>query len=89
MVMPHKTDIKSLNYNELVQYVESINEKKFRAAQLYSWMHEKLAESFLKTWTREDRIDPYNTLEMTNLRIQADMEAQKQVMEEIIQLRIG
>ena len=87
--MPHKTDIKSLNYNELVQYVESINEKKFRAAQLYSWMHEKLAESFLKTWTREDRIDPYNTLEMTNLRIQADMEAQKQVMEEIIQLRIG
>lgn len=51
--------------------------------------HEKLAESFLKTWTREDRIDPYNTLEMTNLRIQADMEAQKQVMEEIIQLRIG
>ena len=89
MVMPHKTDIKSLNYNELVQYVESINEKKFRAAQLYSWMHEKLAESFLKTWTREDRIDPYNTLEMTNLRIQADMEAQKQVMEEIIHPRIG
>ena len=44
--MPHKTDIKSLNYNELVQYVESINEKKFRAAQLYSWMHEKLAESY-------------------------------------------
>lgn len=31
MAMPHKTDIKSLNYNELVQYVESINEKKFRA----------------------------------------------------------
>lgn len=51
--------------------------------------HEKLAESLLKTWTREDRIDPYNTLEMTNLRIQADMEAQKQVMEEIIQPRIG
>ena len=87
--MPHKTDIKSLNYNELVQYVESINEKKFRAAQLYSRMHEKLAESLLKTWTREDRTDPYNTLEMTNLRIQADMEAQKQVMEEIIHPRIG
>ena len=51
--------------------------------------HEKLAESLLKTWTREDRIDPYNTLEMTNLRIQADMEAQKQVMEEIIHPRIG
>mgnify|MGYP000694769831 CR=1 FL=1 len=29
--------------------------------------HEKLAESLLKTWTREDRTDPYNTLEMTNL----------------------
>ena len=24
--------------------------------------HEKLAESLLKTWTREDRTDPYNTL---------------------------
>ena len=39
--------------------------------------------------SREDRTDPYNTLEMTNLRIQADMEAQKQVMEEIIHPRIG
>ena len=46
--------------------------------------HEKLAESFLETWMEQTKTDPHNTLEMTNLRIQADMEAEKQVLEEII-----
>lgn len=41
-----KIDIKSLNYDELADYIVSIGEKKFRAAQLYSWMHEKLACSY-------------------------------------------
>lgn len=41
-----KIDIKSLNYDELADYIVSISEKKFRAAQLYSWMHEKLACSY-------------------------------------------
>lgn len=41
-----KVDIKSLNYDELADYIVSIGEKKFRAAQLYSWMHEKLACSY-------------------------------------------
>ena len=65
MVMPHKTDIKSLNYNELVQYVESINEKKFRAAQLYSWMHEKLAESYDEMTNISDKLK--NTLKEDTL----------------------
>ena len=73
--MPHKTDIKSLNYNELVQYVESINEKKFRAAQLYSWMHEKLAESYdemtnisdkLKDTLKEDTL--YTSLKIVKMQ---------------------
>lgn len=63
--MPHKTDIKSLNYNELVQYVESINEKKFRAAQLYSWMHEKLAESYDEMTNISDKLK--NTLKEDTL----------------------
>ena len=63
--MPHKTDIKSLNYNELVQYVESINEKKFRAAQLYSWMHEKLAESYDEMTNISDKLK--NTLQEDTL----------------------
>ena len=42
------TDIKSLNYDELVTYMAGLGEKKFRASQLYQWMHEKLAKSFIK-----------------------------------------
>ena len=41
-----KTDIKSLDYGELQEYVTALGEKTFRAKQLYQWMHEKLAGSF-------------------------------------------
>ena len=41
-----KTDIKSMNLDELKSYMESIGEKTFRAKQLYQWMHEKQAASF-------------------------------------------
>lgn len=43
-----KTDIKSLPLPQLQQEMEKIGEKKFRAAQLYEWMHRKLAEDFSK-----------------------------------------
>ena len=39
-------DIKSLNLEQLTEELLSIGEKKFRAKQLYQWMHEKLAGSF-------------------------------------------
>lgn len=39
-------DIKSLNINELNNFIESIGEKKFRAKQIYEWLHIKLAGSF-------------------------------------------
>ena len=38
-----KTDIKSLDYEGLQQFMASLGEKPFRAKQLYEWMHEKLA----------------------------------------------
>lgn len=41
-----KTDIKSLSYKELQKEVEDLGEKKFRAGQLYQWMHEKLAAGY-------------------------------------------
>ena len=41
-----KTDIKSLNLNELKKEMEAIGEKTFRAKQMYEWMHVKLARSF-------------------------------------------
>ena len=40
------TDIKSMNMEELKDYVSSLGEKPFRAKQLYEWMHVKLAASF-------------------------------------------
>ncbi len=41
-----KTDIKSLNLEELTSYMVSIGEKPFRARQLYEWIHQKLAADF-------------------------------------------
>lgn len=41
-----KTDIKSLNLEEVKAAVAALGEKAFRAKQLYQWMHEKLAEGF-------------------------------------------
>ncbi|MDD2972830.1 MAG: 23S rRNA (adenine(2503)-C(2))-methyltransferase RlmN [Lachnospiraceae bacterium] len=41
-----KTDIKSLNMQELEQRMLELGEKKFRAKQLYEWMHVRLARSF-------------------------------------------
>lgn len=38
--------IKSMSLNELEEVVVSLDEKKFRAKQLYSWIHEKKAASF-------------------------------------------
>lgn len=40
------TDIKSLTLEELKTEMEGLGEKSFRAAQLYQWMHQKLARSF-------------------------------------------
>lgn len=40
------TDIKSFNLEELTEYIEAAGFPKFRAKQLYQWMHQKLAENF-------------------------------------------
>jgi 23S rRNA (adenine2503-C2)-methyltransferase len=44
--MNEMTDIKSYNLIELQQYIESIGEKKFRAEQIYKWLHVDRVESF-------------------------------------------
>ncbi|WP_283681842.1 23S rRNA (adenine(2503)-C(2))-methyltransferase RlmN [Parablautia sp. Marseille-Q6255] len=41
-----KRDIKSLTLEELQAEVVEMGEKKFRAGQLYQWMHQKLARDF-------------------------------------------
>ena len=40
-----KTDIKSLNMEELTGFVKGLGEPAFRAKQLYDWMHVKLVDS--------------------------------------------
>ena len=40
-----KQDIKSMDLQELTAFVESLGEKPYRAKQLFSWMHQKLASS--------------------------------------------
>jgi len=39
-------DIKSMNFEEVQNFVESLSEKKFRAKQLYEWMHIKEVRSY-------------------------------------------
>ena len=39
-------DIKSLSIDELKAEIELLGEKKFRADQIYSWLHQKLVRSF-------------------------------------------
>ena len=41
-----KIDILSLSYDELLDEILKLGEKKFRAGQIYSWLHEKNAKSF-------------------------------------------
>lgn len=40
------TDIKSMTLEELKTEMERMGEKSFRAAQLYDWMHCKLASGY-------------------------------------------
>lgn len=39
-------DIKSMNISELTAYIEEIGDKKFRAKQLYQWLHQKLVTDY-------------------------------------------
>lgn len=41
-----KKDIKSLTLEQLTEELTGIGEKKFRARQIYAWIHVKLADSF-------------------------------------------
>ena len=43
-----KKDIRSLNLGELANLIESIGEPKYRAKQLYEWLHKRQADSFAK-----------------------------------------
>lgn len=44
--MSEKTDIKSMDLQQLKEFVADLGEKSFRGKQLYEWMHQKLATDF-------------------------------------------
>jgi len=48
VVLTEKTDIQSLNWQELTEYVQQTGQKAFRGRQLYQWMHKNLVQSFGK-----------------------------------------
>ena len=72
--METKTDIKSLNFDELSQYIESIGEKNYRAKQLYEWMHIHLARDYesMTNISKDLRSMLSQNTEYTSLKI-ADM----------------
>lgn len=41
-----KTDIKSMNREELTAYLTQMGEKPYRASQIFRWLHERLVTSF-------------------------------------------
>ena len=53
------TDIKSLDLDELTEYIVSLGEPKFRAKQLYEWMHVRLVPGYDAptelTWTENNQ----------------------------------
>ncbi len=46
--MEQKADMKSMNLEELKNYITELGEKPFRAKQLYEWIHIRQAEDFSK-----------------------------------------
>ena len=44
--MSEKTDIKSMNLEELKTFFSDMGEKAFRAKQVYEWLHVRQVESF-------------------------------------------
>ena len=43
-----KNDIRNLSFEELIEFLEGIGEKSFRAAQIFEWIYKKGADSFEK-----------------------------------------
>lgn len=41
-----KLDIRSLDYEQLTAWLETLGEKKFRSKQIYDWIHKKLVSNF-------------------------------------------
>ncbi len=73
--MIDKKDIKSMTFQELAEELEQMGEKKFRASQIYDWMHVKLARDFsemtnLSGALREKLAEKYEYTSLKAVRVQ-------------------
>ncbi len=73
--MIDKKDIKSMTFEELVVELDQMGEKKFRATQVYDWMHVKLARSFdemtnLSGALRQKLADSYHYVSLRAVQVQ-------------------
>ena len=70
---PAKKNIRHLSLSELEQYFETINEKKFRAKQVYEWLWLKQARSFeaMTNISKELRTRLYDNFSLPSLNIDA------------------
>lgn len=69
------TDIKSLTLPELQEEMERLGDKKFRAGQIYQWLHEKLADEFdemssLPKTLRERLKEEYELVRLKMVQVQ-------------------
>ncbi|MFV0527611.1 MAG: TnpV protein [Lachnospiraceae bacterium] len=47
-------------------------------------LHERIVQEYVEMWMKKENTNPYDTLQMTNLRMQAEMEAERQVIQDLI-----
>lgn len=47
-------------------------------------LHEEIVEKLVQAWMAQDNVNPYDTMKMTGLRTQAEMEAEEEVIREVI-----
>ena len=74
-----KKDLRSLNLIELQSVVESLSEKKFRATQIFEWIHGKQAQDFsemtnISNGLKEKLSDEYMIYTVSKARMQESKE---------------
>ncbi len=71
MLTPAKKNIRHLSLNELEKYFDTLNEKKFRAKQVYEWLWLKQARSFeaMTNLSKELRAKLYEHFSLPALNI--------------------
>lgn len=72
-----KTDVKSLNIEELKKLLERIGDKPFRAKQIYEWLHVKLVSEFdeMTNLSKELREQLKANCDLTNLTVLNKLES--------------